>query len=186
MTAEPTAPIAADAPVVPPTWRIEQAVSAWQQMRAEFEADTDLELDEEVIASALKAADVDDPRSLLASIIDAAAWTDLRIAEAKRIEAEYFDRRARYQNRRERLRGLIEAMMRAIEVTKHNGRLARAAIIKAPPSTLITDEGQIPDEYVKTERTIRKLDLLADLKQGVVVPGASLIEGGSTLQIRRL
>jgi hypothetical protein len=99
---------------------------------------------------------------------------------------EFTARRKRYEARVERFRRLIEQLMAAIEVRKQAGRFARASIAAAPPSVLVTDEQLIPEEYFKVERTLRRADLLSDLKVGVVVEGAQLSNGGETLRIGRL
>jgi hypothetical protein len=48
------------------------------------------------------------------------------------------------------------------------------------------DEQLIPDEYFKVERTLRRSEVLSDLKVGVVVEGAQLSNGGESLRIARL
>lgn len=191
---------AAVTPVVPSGWQLERAISAWQQFRSELISDEELVEDENTIAVALKSsppppanAKVDgeaDPKAevlaLLGQLIDACVWADRRGEEAREMAAAFTERARRYEARVKRFYVLIDQLMAAIEVTRHAGKLARALIARAPPSTLVTDEGQIPDEYFKVERTLRRSDVLADLKQGVVIPGAVLSNGGSTLQLRRL
>jgi hypothetical protein len=186
---EPTADRIEDAispPVVPSAWTIERAVSVWQQMLADLTTDEDLILDENVIAAALLKADAKDPRAGLAALIDASVWAQRRAEEARTLAAEQTERARRYERHDQRFRDLINGIMAATELRKAAGRWARAAIVRAPPSVLVTDEQLIPSEYIKIERSVRKLDLLADLKVGVVVDGAVLSNGGETLRIARL
>lgn len=190
---------AASAPFVPSGWLIERAISAWQQFRAELLVDEELVEDENVIADALKSppppanASVDGERdlkhqvlALVGQLIDACVWADRRGVEARVLAAEFTERARRYEARVERFRELIDQMMAAVEVRKVAGRFARASIVAAPSGSRITDETKIPDEYWKIERTLRRADLLADLKVGVVVEGAELSNGGETLRIARL
>ena len=177
---------AASAPFVPSGWLLERAISTWQRLRAGLLDDEELVVDESVIAVALRDADAKDPRDLLAALIDATVWAGRRAEEAKTIADEFTARRKRYEERVEAFRVLINELMAAIPVTKHAGRFARAAIVRSPASARITDEGKIPEEYFKIERTLRKADLLADLKVGLVIEGAELSNGGEALRIERL
>jgi Siphovirus Gp157 len=177
---------AASAPPVPSAYQLEHAISVWQQLRAELVADEELVEDENTIAVALRAADAKDPRDLCAKLVDACVWADRRAEEAKAIADEFTARRKRYEARVERFRDLIERLMAAIPVRKQAGRFARASIVAAPQSLLVTDEQLIPDEYFKVERTLRRSEVLSDLKVGVVVDGAQISNGGETLRIARV
>lgn len=173
-------------PLVPSGWMLERSISAWHQLRAEIANDDELVEDESVIAVALLKADAKDPRDLLAALIDADVWSQRRAEEARVLAAEMTERARRYEARDEKLRELIREVMIAIDVRKAAGRYARASIVRASPSVLVTDEQLIPDEYFKVERTLRKSDVLADLKVGVVIDGAVLSNGGETLRLARL
>lgn len=173
-------------PLVPSAWTIERVISAWQQFRAELLGDEELVEDENVIARALHASDLATPSELVSSLIDAAIWADRRRDEARVLAAEFTERARRYEARVERFRDLINGILTATETRNAVGRLARASIVRAPPSVLVTDEQRIPDEYFKVERTLRKSDVLADLKVGVVIDGAVLSNGGETLRLARL
>ena len=177
---------AASAPLVPSGWQLERAISAWQQLRAELVDDEELFADEAVIATTLHEAGVDDARDLLSMLIDATVWADRRADEAKAIADEFTARRKRYEANSEKFRDLIQQFMAAMPTRKHAGRFARASIAAAPPSVLVTDEQLIPNEYFKVERTLRRSDVLSDLKVGVVIDGAQLSNGGETLRIARL
>jgi hypothetical protein len=177
---------AASVPLVPSGWRLERAISAWQQFHAELVEDADFVEDEAAIAARLREVHADDPRDLLSALIDAVVLTDLEAEQAKTIADRFTARRRRFETRVEKFRAMIGELMAAIPVTKHAGVLARASIVAAPSSVLVLDEGKIPDEYFKIERTLRRSEVLSDLKVGVVVEGAQLSNGGETLRIARL
>lgn len=171
---------------VPSGWRLERAISAWQQFHAELVEDEDFVADEAAIAARLAEVHADDPRDLLAGLIDAVVLADVEVETAKLIAERFTARRRRFEARIEKFRALIGELMAAIPVRKHSGVLARASIVAAPPSVLVTDEQLIPGEYFKVERTLRRSDLLSDLKVGVVVDGAQLSNGGEALRIARV
>jgi hypothetical protein len=177
---------AAPAQIVPSGWRLERAISTWQQLHAELAEDEDFIADETMIATRLREANADDPRDLLAATIDAVVLADIEAQSAKAVAERFTARRHRFEALVERLRNMIGELMAAIPVTKHAGVLARASIVAAPPSVLVTDEQLIPDEYFKVERTLRRSEVLSDLKVGVVIDGAQLSNGGETLRIARV
>lgn len=179
---------AATAPFVPSGWLLERAVTAWQQLRERLLSDEDLVVDESVVAVALREADAKDPRELCAALIDATVWSDRRAEEAKAIAAEFTSRRRRYEDRAEAFRVTVNQLMAAIPLKTLAGRFARASMVNTAPATVITDEAKIPDEYFdyKVERHLRRAEVLADLKVGVVIEGAELSNGGETLRIARL
>ena len=47
---------------------------------------------------------------------------------------------------------------------------------KQPPRLVIPDESAVPDEWIKTERTVKKRELLAHLKEMDVLPNWCSIE----------
>jgi hypothetical protein len=53
-----------------------------------------------------------------------------------------------------------------------------------PPSVIVVNEAELPDEFVKIERKPNKTAIGNALKAGMQVPGASLSNGGETIQIR--
>jgi Siphovirus Gp157 len=177
---------AASAPLVPSGWRLERAISAWQQLHAELAEDEDFVADETMIATRLREAHADDPRDLLAATIDAVVLADIEAEAARAIAERFTARRKRFEALVEKFRNMIGELMAAIPVTKHAGVLARASIVAAPTSLLVLDEQLIPDEYFKIERTLRRADLLSDLKVGVVVDGAQTSNGGETLRIAKV
>lgn len=178
---------AAVAPSVPSAWLLERAISEWQQLRASMLSDEELIEDENAIAFALKQADAADPRDLLAGVIDACVWAERRAVEAKLLKGEYTDRQHRYEQRVEMLRVLIERIMRAIPVEKFPAKLARAAIVDAPQSLLVTDEAAIPEEWWKVERSLRRLDLRQHMREtGEIVPGTEWSSGGTILKLTKV
>jgi hypothetical protein len=174
------------APQVPSAWQLERAVSNWQQLRGIYASDPALADDEDAIVAALADAEITHPDVLLSRAIDAAMWIDLREIEADELRRQVTARRDRYRARAEAVRLVIADLMAALEKTSHRARFGLANIAAGRPSLVLTDEQQIPPEYFKTERTLMRTPLIADLDNGKVVPGAVLSNPVPVLRIRRL
>lgn len=182
---------AASPTFVPSGYQVERSVSAWQQLwiaeRDRLLADEELVLDEAVIGAAMRAADANDPRDLGVHLIAAALWAQRRADEAEQLEHDYRARKQRYAERVDRLRDLIERIMIETGLPKLAATEAIARIGNAPPSLVVTDEGQIPAEWFRVERTLRRLDLKNHIREtGEIIPGVYLSSGGSILVLRRL
>jgi hypothetical protein len=174
------------APRVPSAWQLERAVSAWQQLREIYTADPVLADDEEGISRELADAEITHPEVLLERAIDALVWCDRREVEADNLRREMVQRRDRYRARAETIRTVIEQLLTALDMKSYRAKLARAGMVMGRPSVVITDEGLVPDQYFRIERTLMKTPLAEDLEQGVVIPGAVLSNPAPYLQIRKL
>lgn len=95
------------------------------------------------------------------------------------------DREARVKQRRDRLRGLIEQAFAIAQIKSHTFPCETVTTKAVPPKLIVSDEAEVPSQYFEPQPP--KLDrkaLLAAVKEGDV-PGASLSNGGMTIQIRR-
>lgn len=173
------------APQVPSAWQLERAVSAWQQLRQIYAADPTLADDEEGISRELADADITHPEVLLERAIDAAVWCELREVEADNLRREMVQRRDRYRARAEQVRDIIEKLLAALKKTKHRAKLASASLGLGPPSVVLTDAELVPDEFVRTERTILLTPIHEAIDAGKHVPGAVLSNPAPVLRIIR-
>ena len=99
-------------------------------------------------------------------------------------EKRLADRRKSLENRIAALKSYIDAAMKATGKKKFKGQLFSFNIQKNPPSVNITDSTLIPKEYfIEQEPVLDKKTVLAELKNGVIVPGAELKQTES-LRIR--
>lgn len=94
------------------------------------------------------------------------------------------ERRKRMEKQFEHLRtaiavALAQAQVDAIETPL--GTVSRKAI---PPKLIVLEEADIPTNFLKTTATVDKTKLLSALKNGSKIPGATLSNGGETVQIR--
>ena len=100
--------------------------------------------------------------------------------EEKRLAAK----RKSLEIRVKSLKEYIESAMKVTGKKKIKGQLFTFSIQKNPPSVKITDNTLIPKEYyIQQEPLLDKKTVLAELKNGVIVPGAELLQTES-LRIR--
>lgn len=168
----------------PSGYKIEQALSAWQSARQRLLTDDlDLAHDEAALAELL-GEETGNVQDILARLLRAAVHA-ASMAEAAGVQIEAMTgRRDRYRRRAEAMRATSFAMMLAIETPKITLPDLTASLTAGRPTVGITDENTIPDEYIKVTRVPDKAALMADLKVGVIIPGAELRDGLSSLSIR--
>lgn len=99
---------------------------------------------------------------------------------------EMSERLSMVKNRADRVRGMIDQAMQMAEIEKHKFTTATVSQKKVHPKAIVSDESQIPSRFFKPQPPkLDQKELLSALKDGDV-PGASLSNGGTTIQIRKL
>lgn len=93
-------------------------------------------------------------------------------------------RRAGFEKIAGTLRDSIHQQMLEWQIKKVEGRLFTFAIQKNPPSVEITDEAQIPGDYLDYTPKVDKAKVKEALASGQDVPGARLITDRTRLVIR--
>jgi hypothetical protein len=100
--------------------------------------------------------------------------------------ADLTARCSRIALRIEAKRGLIEEAMQAGEIKKLETDIATVSLRAIPPKLIITDEAQIPQNYlIPQPPKIDKASVKDALANSTPVPGAELSNGGVGLTIRR-
>ena len=76
------------------------------------------------------------------------------------------------------LSSYLESNMKQCNIYQIKSDIFKIKINKNPPKINILNADEIPNEYIniKQERTIDKLKIKDDIKQGVIVPGVELIQ----------
>jgi hypothetical protein len=156
-----------------------------QAARDAFKSDDELATDEAVLARAFEVEPMMmHPDVMLRRMVEAIKFAEARAGEAKRFANIMKARADRYEAREGVLRHTLLDMMMALERDNFAGSPYGTASVRAGQrSALILDEAEIPDEYFRVKRTLDKRELLDDLRQGVVVPGAVLSNAAPTLVI---
>lgn len=109
-------------------------------------------------------------------------------AQAEAIKTEekrLSDRRKSLENKRDRMKQVLEQSFEMWGVDKIKTLTLTVAMQNNPPSVLIADENSVPEQFVSIE-TVRKIDrksLLQALKEGEVIGGCSVKQSRS-LRIR--
>jgi hypothetical protein len=93
-------------------------------------------------------------------------------------------RRKRLTNQFENLRTAISVALQQAEIDAMETPLGTISRKKVPPKAIVLEEADIPTEYLKTKVEVDKTKVLKALKDGTDVPGATLSNGGTTIQIR--
>ena len=101
-------------------------------------------------------------------------------------EGEFRARKARCERRIETLRGLIEQAMLVADMLSIKLTTATLTVKNVPPKPLVTDEAVVPARFWKQpDPILDKKALNEAIKAGEDIPGATLTNGGTSLQIRR-
>jgi hypothetical protein len=174
-----------DEPRGPGPDTVMRSVAAWERAHSRLATDQELAADEDAIRNAIGSdPGAVHPDELIRRATRALAFAQLRAGEADALIASATARKRRYIGRAQALRTLIYDLMDVLSyprfITVHGTISLKRT---GSQSVLVTDEGQIPDGYFRTERTLDKRLLLADLKVGVVVDGAVLSNAAPTIVI---
>lgn len=114
--------------------------------------------------------------------IDANAST---MIEAIKQQINHLKQRSdRFDHRKEVTRKLIMQIMNIADLTKMELANGTISVSNTPASVIITDETKIPDEYFRIKKEVNKTKLKDALKDGAIIEGAQLSNGGSTIRIK--
>lgn len=108
------------------------------------------------------------------------------IEGAKNYERALKARRDRLNSQRELIRTAIGAAMAQADVKSLETPTGTISRKRVPPKLILdeTRQGEIPADYWIMEPKLNKTLLLADVKSGKDVPGATLSNGSETIQVR--
>lgn len=111
---------------------------------------------------------------------------DVIAAGCKEKEAQFSERRRRSEARADRLRGMIEQAMSIAELPSVKLAGATLSLKSVPPKPIYEDEAAIPSEFWRQPDPVLDKKKIADaMKDGRTIPGVSMTNGSSALQIRR-
>lgn len=94
-------------------------------------------------------------------------------------------RKQRLEKQADFIRTAIGSALSHADVTRIETPIGTVSVKAVPPSVVIIEEADLPSDYLKTEVKVDKAALLKELKGGAEIPGATLSNGGSTIQVRR-
>ena len=170
--------------IAPSAWQIEQAMSALMSGRAALIAnDPDLAADEAAMSDALR-AETEDVFALLHRMLRASVAARSMADAAEEMAANITARRDRYKRRADALRSTVFAAMDALGIPKIELPDLTASIARGRPTTIITNELDIPEEYTRTTVKPNMEAIRVALKDGVVIPGVEMSNSIPSLTVR--
>jgi BMFP domain-containing protein YqiC len=109
------------------------------------------------------------------------AQADMASGEIKRLQL----RKKGFENSYDRLESCARLAMEVSGKTKLEGETSTLSLQKNPPSVHVTQFNEVPEPYhvFKVDESIDKAAVARDLKAGITVPGAELVQ--STRLVRR-
>ena len=133
----------------------------------------------EAVKAAIKEQIVNKGTGIIAVVRNLEADTEAIKTEIKRLQ----DLKKSKENRIENLKKYTKECLEEADIKKVSTALGNISIRKLPGSVEVVEEDSIPKEYKKevVTVTVDKKSILADLKEGVVVPGVTLKTGTSLL-----
>ena len=94
------------------------------------------------------------------------------------------ERQTRLVHRAQFYRALIQRLMDFTGIKSVALGEAKISVVNTPEKVIITDESAIPDAFCKITREPNKTAIKNALKSGTYIPGATLSNGGTTIQVR--
>lgn len=108
------------------------------------------------------------------------------IAGCREKEAQYAERRSGRERRIERLRGLLEQAMLVVDIPTMKLASATLTVKAVPPKPIYDDEASIPSEFWRQPDPVLDKKRIAEaIKDGRSIPGVTMSNGTTSLQIRR-
>jgi hypothetical protein len=105
------------------------------------------------------------------------ARIDAEADALKKEEARLATRRRSFERIREIFEDSLHAQLANWGVTRVEGHKYSFIVKKNPPKVNITDENQIPSEFITYTPTISKASIKDALQEGKEVPGCELVQG---------
>lgn len=113
------------------------------------------------------------------------AELDALVAATDTVIENVKERQARLKKQRELIRSALTVAMEAGEIKKLELPLATLSLKRVAPSTVFSDEWLVPEKFWTPQPPkLDKKAVLDALKAGEQVPGATLSNGGQSIQVR--
>ena len=94
------------------------------------------------------------------------------------------ERQTRLVHRSQFYRALMHRLMERAGLKSIALPEAKISVVNTPEKVIVTDESAIPDAFCKITREPNKAAIKNALKSGTYIPGATLSNGGTTIQVR--
>lgn len=94
------------------------------------------------------------------------------------------ERLTRLTHRTQFYRGLMHRLLSLTGLKSVALPEAKISVINSPDKVIVTDEAAIPDAFMKITKEPNKTAIKNAIKSGQYIPGATLSNGGTTIQVR--
>lgn len=94
------------------------------------------------------------------------------------------ERLTRLTHRTQFYRGLMHRLLSLTGLKSVALPEANISVINSPDKVIVTDEAAIPDAFMKITKEPNKTAIKNAIKSGQYIPGATLSNGGTTIQVR--
>jgi hypothetical protein len=98
--------------------------------------------------------------------------------------AKIRERQTRLTHRMNFYRGLMHRLLTLTGLKSVALGEGKIIVVNSPDKVIVTDENAIPDAFCKITREPNKTAIKNALKSGTYIPGATLSNGGTTIQVR--
>ena len=158
------------------------AVSTYQLIRERIKA-VEVEVDEETLADTLEG--LTNLHEVLAHIIRSALIDEALAQGLKGLIALLAERLARIGERAEGKRRIARDAMAELSIAKVSAPDFTLSLRTGQPGLVVTDETEIPADYFEPRAPrLNRMALIADLKRGLQVTGATLGNPEPVLSVR--
>jgi hypothetical protein len=124
-------------------------------------------------------------REIIAALVANEAEDEAILDGIRELSKRISERKARIERRIDFRRSLIATGMEVGEIRKLETPAGVVTVKAKPPSVTLIEEADIPARFWKPQPPkLDRKELLAALKEGESVPGATMSNGGTTIQIR--
>ena len=94
------------------------------------------------------------------------------------------ERQTRLTHRAQFYRSLMHRLLERTGVKSVALPEAKISVVNSPEKVIITDETAIPDAFMRITKEPNKVAIKSALKNGTVISGATMSNGGTTISIR--
>ncbi len=102
----------------------------------------------------------------------------------KGLKDTYANRQKSFEGKANHMKDVVGVIIREAGESKYVGASATVSITSKPQAVQVLDESKIPEKYFKIEKKIDKAEINKAVKDGEVVEGVILDNGGESLMIR--
>jgi hypothetical protein len=94
------------------------------------------------------------------------------------------ERQTRLTHRAQFYRSLMHRLMDWAGVKSLALPEAKISVVNSPDKVIVTDESAIPDAFMRVTKEPNKAAIKHAMKTGIIIPGATLSNGGTTISVR--